>query len=240
MAHDTHLSTAQARQARIFRRVMNDLYTMSADSSGPFSGSLHRALDLLHRGVPPGPVARQLIQGQAALTADARLPAAVGADLSPHLPLSDRARGHLYLQLQTVTAVARIYGFDLALPPVRSLCFFCLCQDMSVRDVLRMAGLDPGTQAATALVRHASDPLLHFMDRYLVRRLLVGFAYQDQLDRPHTRVPGARTGGTFDGATTHAAGQKAQQVFQADSAPPPRRRADSACVAVLNDRVYHA
>ena len=240
MTHDSQLSAAHAQQANTLLRVMGTVYAMIADGSGPLAGSLQRGLDLLHMGVRPDQVTCQLIQTQAALSADAGLPSVVGADLSQPLPLSDRASGHVYLQLQTAASVARIYGFDLDQGPVRSLCFFALCPDMADDDLLRMAGLDPDTHTPTALVTYASDAVLHHMDRYLARRLLAGFAYQDQLDNPYSRVPGARTGGTFDGAATHAAGQKAQQVFQAGVAAPTRGATSGTPVAVLHDSIYHA
>jgi len=239
MSHDAQLNAAQAQQAAIYGRTMHALCTMMADDTGPLAGTLQQGLHLLHMGVHADAATRQLTRRQAALAAGPALPATVGNALDLRLPLSDKACGHLYLQLQIAAIVARLYGFSLRHGAVRSLCFFALCYDMADADLLRMAGLDPDGDSPTALVAHASSAPLRRIDRYLIRRLLAGFVRRDQRDHPFNHAPGARTGGMFDGAATHAAGQKARQVFR--SAPSPNRPSTTLQpVAPLNGYAYHA
>ena len=240
MSFDAHTNAAHVRRTTVLVDALHRVYAMIADHAGPLPGLMDRGRSLLHLGVPPDLAVQQITRSQMALAAAPALPPAIGADLDLDLPLSDKAKGHLYLHLQTAMAAARLYGADLPQGPVRSLCFFCLCQDMAVSDLLRMAGLDPKVHTADALLPYASHALLHRLDRYLVRRLLVGFVHRDGLDAPQSRVAGGRVGGMFDGVAIHTTGHRAQQVF--GNAPPSAlsSNATQGRVAALHDSVYHA
>jgi hypothetical protein len=111
---------------------------------------------------------------------------------------------------------------------------------MAASDLLRMAGLDPDVHTPDALLSYASDALLQRLDRYLVRRLLVGFVHRDRLDAPRNRIAGGRIGGMFDGATLHTTGDRATQVFTGDGAATLHADTTHGPVAALHDSVYHA
>jgi hypothetical protein len=135
----------------------------------------------------------------------------------------------MYIQLQTVTAIAYMGGHDVRNDRVKTVCYACLCGNAAT-DVLKGAGITVGVKMTEQAIRRLSFEAIKKVNQAVGFRLVTKFG-QTGVVNLGKAVPlvGGVVGGAFDGTTTYVNGKVAKKLFigvddpQATRAPETER-----------------
>ncbi len=119
----------------------------------------------------------------------------------------------MYIQLQTVAAIAHMGGYDVRSDKVRTVCYACLCGNAAT-DVLKSAGITVGMKLTETAIKQLSFEVIKKINQAVGFRLLTKFG-QTGVINLGKGIPliGGVVGGAFDGTTTYGVGYVAKSVF---------------------------
>lgn len=119
----------------------------------------------------------------------------------------------MYIQLQTVAAIAYMGGHDLHSDKVKTVCYTCLCGNAAT-DVLKGAGITVGKKLTEKAIQQLSFEVIKKINQAVGFRLLTKFG-QTGVVNLGKGIPlvGGVVGGAFDGTTTYGIGRIAKTIF---------------------------
>ncbi len=119
----------------------------------------------------------------------------------------------MYLQLQTVAAIACMGGYDVRNDRVKTICYACLCGN-GATDILKGAGITIGKKLTERAIERLSFEVIKKINQKVGFRLITKFGQTGAVNLGKVvPVVGGVIGGTFDGSTTYAIGRVAKSVF---------------------------
>ncbi len=119
----------------------------------------------------------------------------------------------MYIQLQTVAAIAHMGGYDVRSDKVKTVCYACLCGNAAT-DVLKAAGITVGKKLTERAIRQLSFEVIKKVNAAVGFRLVTKFG-QTGVINLGKGIPliGGVVGGAFDGTTTYGIGSVAKNIF---------------------------
>ncbi len=119
----------------------------------------------------------------------------------------------MYIQLQTVAAIAHMGGYDVRSDKVKTVCYACLCGNAAT-DVLKGAGITVGRKLTEKAIQRLSFEVIKKVNAGVGLRLVTKFG-QTGVINLGKGIPlvGGVVGGAFDGTTTYGIGSVAKNIF---------------------------
>lgn len=119
----------------------------------------------------------------------------------------------LFIQLQTITTLAKMGGFDVTTDQVRTMAYMCLA-DLSLDQVLKQSGIQLGERIAMNAIAHIPCEVLQRINQRVGFRLVTKFGQRGviNLGKAVPIVGGVISGG-FDGIKTKQIANRAYKTF---------------------------
>jgi hypothetical protein len=132
----------------------------------------------------------------------------------------------MYIQLQTVAAIAHMGGYDVRSDKVKTVCYACLCGNAAT-DVLKAAGVTVGKKLTEKAIQRLSFEIIKKVNKAVGMRLVTKFG-QTGVINLGKGIPliGGVVGGAFDGTTTYGIGSVAKNIFIGADGTPQKEGAE--------------
>ena len=119
----------------------------------------------------------------------------------------------LFIQLQTITTLAKMGGFDVKSDQVRTMAYMCLA-DLSVDQALKQSGIQLGERMAMNAIAHIPCEVLQRINQRVGFRLVTKFGQRGVINLGKTvPIVGGIISGGFDGIKTKQIADRAYKTF---------------------------
>ena len=137
----------------------------------------------------------------------------LGGILSLPIAIPANIASALFIQLQTITTLAKMGGFDVQSAQVRTMAYMCLA-DLSVEQVLKQSGIQIGKHMAMSALQLIPCEILYRINQRVGFKLVTKFGQRGVINLGKTvPIVGGVISGGFDGIKTKQIADRAYKTF---------------------------
>lgn len=137
----------------------------------------------------------------------------LGGVLSLPIAIPANIASALFIQLQTITTLAKMGGFDVQSAQVRTMAYMCLA-DLSVDQVLKQSGIQIGERMAMSAIKMLPCEVLYRINQRVGFRLVTKFGQRGVINLGKTvPIVGGVISGGFDSIKTKQIADRAYKTF---------------------------
>ena len=198
---------------------LNRVYALAAHGGFGFKGAAETAESYRRPGIDTEDAIRNFVNAQIVKASAVGFVTNLGGLITLPVALPASLTGALYIQLNMVTGIAHLRGYDINSDHVRTGALVCLAGG-GVARLLRDAGVQIGTKLTEQAIRKVSAAALTRINQAVGFRL-ASKAGATGIARLSMIVPlvGGLVGGTLDGTATKAIATVARRWFPAVHPP---------------------
>lgn len=175
---------------------------------------------LAHCKSPLEASAKRFINVQIAKCSTAGFMSGLGGLLTLPIAIPANIASSLFIQLQLITTLAKMGGYDVRNDAVRTMAYMCLA-DLSVEQALKQSGIQLGERIAMNAIAKIPCETLRRINQRVGFRLVTKFGQRGLINLGKT-VPlmGGLISGGFDAVKTKQIADRAYQIFIENPASP--------------------
>lgn len=157
--------------------------------------------------------AKSFMKYQVAKCSTAGFLTGLGGVLSLPIAIPANIASALFIQLQTITTLAKMGGFDVESAQVRTMAYMCLA-DLSVEQTLKQSGIQIGERMAVSAIKMIPCEMLYRINQRVGFRLVTKFGQRGVINLGKTvPIVGGVISGGFDGVKTKQIADRAYKTF---------------------------